>query len=400
MTSIINDRSLSGRDFSVHLSLQTESGVIQPNPEFLKFRRTDQKITKTYSATTSNEIKTDRQGRSNVIDTTDIAGDIPFELTQQTIPYFAAAIHSVEDDNSSAGVLTIAATSTGFDDSSDTVFSGMVVGDWFHVSGFADSSIDGWYKILTKTDDGTVDTTFAPPATEASGASVNVASVKYQSGSTQCLYIGQNRVNDLSAAGGVAYETFYDGVINTLSIEIGESGIVTGTMGLKFSKEVPGSSAIVGQTDGPEDVSDPVSSGGDKFVTPFYLDGEKTDQKCDGKSFSLSTDNGYQDDRSAGCAGARQVLSDPTYTGNLVTRARVSESRKWQLKSLNQTRVGVAVEVHWDDGKAAIFEIPQAFISSHTQNTGINSISSNEMELAAEGSPDGGTIRMYLNNWA
>lgn len=400
MATTITDRSIGGSDWSMYLSLQTNSGAVDPSPVWTPFRRTDGVSKKTISRTTSNEVKTNRQGRQNIDDTSDIASELSFELTQQTAEFIGAAIHSVEDDNSVASLATIASTATGFDDSLDSAFANMEAGDWFYVTGFTDSTIDGWYKIAVKTDDGTVDTTFAPPVIEAAGATVNVESRKYASGVTQCLYAGQSRVIDDSAAGNISHYTTIDGVVNTLAMEFGESGIATGTLGIKFGQELPGTSALAGQTDAAADTSDVIGTGGDKFMAPIYIDGLPTSDKCNAKSFSLNIDNQYQDDRSAGCNGARQVLSDPAYTGNLTTRALKSKSTEWRDKYRAGTRFSVALEVKWPDGREMIIEGVQAVITEWDGATGTNAISSNEMSIAFEEGSTGDTIRMFLNNWA
>lgn len=69
---------------------------------------------------------------------------------------------------------TVAATASGFDDSGDDLFTEVVVGDSFNITGFTDTTINGDYVVVGKTDNGTITTYPAPPATEVAGASVTM----------------------------------------------------------------------------------------------------------------------------------------------------------------------------------------------------------------------------------
>ena len=73
-----------------------------------------------------------------------------------------------------AAKTTVSATSTGFDDSGNDLFTNLSVGDQFSISGFGDSSIDGSYIVVGKTDNGTITTFPSPPSTESASASVTM----------------------------------------------------------------------------------------------------------------------------------------------------------------------------------------------------------------------------------
>ncbi len=73
-----------------------------------------------------------------------------------------------------AAKTTVSATSTGFDDTGNDLFTDLVVGDQFNITGFTNSNINGDYIVVGKTDNGTITTFPAPPATEAVGQSVTM----------------------------------------------------------------------------------------------------------------------------------------------------------------------------------------------------------------------------------
>ena len=380
MASTVADRSLSGNDISFHLSAQTAKGAIDVTPAFDKFRRTEGKAMETVAYTTSNEVKTNRQARQQIQDSSTFAAELGFELNEQTATYLDGLLHGVQVDNGIAAQVTVAATATGFTDSGSGL-DDLSVGDWIKVSGFANSAIDGFYKVSVINAPGDFDTTVAPAATEAAAASVTVETQKTVSGSAPTYYTAQNRTVDKSAAGDIAYHTYFDAVPNTGSIEIGETGIVTGNFAFNIESRVAGSALVSGQTDNAEDTSDAV--GIENNISTIYVDG--VDSVCGVKSFGLEFNNNYQGDRSAACSGERYAYGDVEVTGALVTRAVISNTFNWQTKYENSTPAAVAVLVEWPKStRWMIIEIMQAIITEHTMPDGSNVISSNEMSYTAE----------------
>jgi hypothetical protein len=379
MSSTVADRSLSGNDISVHLSPQSAKGSINATPAFDQFRRLEGKAAKVVSYVTSNEVKTNRQARMQIQDSITHAAELGFELNESTAKYIDGLLHGDSVDNGIIGQTTVAATASGFTDSGSGS-DALIVGDWFKISGFADGTIDGFYKISVLNSPGDFDTLPVPPATEVAGASVTIESEKTSSGSDPTYYTVQNRTVDKSAAGDIAYDTFFDAVINTGSIEVGETGIVVGTFGLNIEELVDGVALISGQTDNAIDTSEAVSSINN--VTTIYVDG--VDSECSVKSFSIEFNNNYQGDRSAACDGERYAFGDVESTGSLVTRAVISNTFDWRTRYRNSTPFALAVLIEFSDGNWLIIEIMQALVTEHTMPDGSNVIASNEMSYAAE----------------
>ncbi len=161
MPTTVDDRSLSGNDISVYMSEQTTKGAIDATPAFDRFRRTEGKPKKEIAYAQSGEVKTNRQGRTQVQDTTTFTGEPAFELTQSTAPYFDAMIHGAAATNTVTAVATIGTDAAGFV-SSNNDFANFSVGDWFKASGFTDPDLNILYKISAKTDSNNIDTTVAP----------------------------------------------------------------------------------------------------------------------------------------------------------------------------------------------------------------------------------------------
>lgn len=393
MTTIVNDRSLSGNDISVHLSLQTTKGAINNNPVFKSFRRTEGAPIQALTYVESSEVKSNRQARQQVQDASTFSAELSFELNQSSAEYLDALIHSASTNNTIGPVTTIASTATGFT-STAAAFTNYSVGDWFVASGFTNAALNVAYKISAKASNSAISTTVAPAAVVAAGNSVTLSSIKSSSGSSQCYFASQTRTVDKSAAGDINYDTFFDSIINTGGFEVGETGIVTGTFAMVTERSLPGTAIISGQTDAVADTSDPVSAINN--IRRIYVNG--VDSDCGVKSFGLEVNNNYTGDRSAACPGEQYAYGDIQATGALVTRAPISNTFDWRTRFRNSTPFALATMFTWSDGRWMIVEIMQAKITDHSMANGSNVVSSNEMSWAAEEDPaTNKTVQIFRN---
>ena len=219
-------------------------------------------------------------------------------------------------------------------------------------------------------------------------------SIKTSSGSDQTYYTTQTRTVDKSAASDIDYRTFYDAVINTGSIEVGETGIVTGSFALAIEALNPGEAILSGQTDNAADTSDPVSAINN--ISAIYVDGVSSN--CGVKSFGLEFNNNYQGDRSAACHGERYAFGDVDVTGALVTRSVISNTFNWRDKFEASTPVSIACVFTWSDGRWMVIDIMRAKLTEHNMPDGSNVISSNEMSYGAEEDPaTNTTVQLFRN---
>ena len=390
--TIVNDRSLSGNDISVYLSPQTTKGAIDASPVFDPFRRTEGKAKKEIAYVSSSEVKSNRQGRTQVQDTITYTGALSFELSQDSAKYLDGLIHGTATDNDITASITIAATALGFTSSAE--FAALSVGDWFKASGFTNPLLNTYYKVSVFTDSSTIETEVAPVATEIAGASVTLESTKTSSGSDQTYYTTQTRTVDKAAAGDIDYRTFYDAVINTGTIEVGETGIVTGGFELNIEQLLAGVAIVSGQADNAADGSDPVSAVNN--ISAIYVDG--VNSNCGVKSFGIDFNNNYQGDRAAGCEGESYAFGDVESTGALVTRAVISNTFDWRNKFEASTPFALACVFTWADGRWMVVEIMRAKLTEHSMPDASNVISSNEMSYSAEEDPiTNKTVQIFRN---
>lgn len=388
MATIVNDRAVNANDISVYITPQTTKGVLDNNPAFDYVRRLSGTAKRAISYTESGEIKTNQQGKQQVQDTVSYSTEISSEITQQTKDFLIAALHCETEDNSITAT-DIAATATGFTVPSNT----FEAGGYIFVSDFTDNDNNRAYYV-TSVSGSSVVTSPAPASTESAGASITIASQKATSGTSRYYFGVQGRLVDLSATGDISYRTHVDSQFDALSFEVPETGICTSTGTLVSEILLAGDAAVTGQTDNARDTSDAVSAV--NTVKRFWVDGADSD--CEIKSMSLEIANNLQEDRSAGCNRVGYEGRSFAATGSIVTRALISDARKWQRRYENGTRVNFAVEIEWTDGKSMIVVVEQAPMTEHEMPTEANAIASNTLSFSCEESiANGKTISVYSN---
>ena len=382
-------RTLSGNDFTVAKVEQTVKGTIPSNPVFEIFRRTEGKAVKAVAYTQSSEVKTNRQARENVKDTTTFTAELSSEFTKQTIGELQASFQNTESVRTATSA-TISFDATGAS-STDASFTDFEAGDYIFVSGSA--SNDGVFKITAKTDNDNVDLSPAPTV-EAAGASITIDSNRTVTGKTPRYFTIQTRVTDESKAGNIDYQTFKDCQINTASFEIGETGIVTGVANYVGEGLEPGTAEITGQTDAAVDQSEVISA--QSGVSTVWIDGSPVTD-CIIKSQGFELTNNLQEDRAAGCEGAEYANGDLGITGSLVARNRIDDSMVWRDRFENGTNFELAREIDHGNGDITVIVVEAAKITEHSIPDGSNVVASSEMTYTAEESSRNYTAAIYRN---
>ena len=386
-------RLLSGNDISFRLSKQTAKGAIDASPVFDVIRRTEGKARKQTSYVQSSEVKTNRQANQNIQDSSTLAADIGFEFTKQTVKYLQYAIEGTESTLINLTDTDIAADANGFTDAAGNGFAGLSVGDYFYISGFADSTIDGWYRLTVKNSDGDIETSPAPAATEVAGATVSVVSYRTYSDSDISYFTGQTQIVDESKAGNLDYFTVYDGYINSASFEVGEAGVITGNMALVFEQEQSGTAIISGQTDATADTSNVLSAINN--VTRLWVDGVR--DNCTVKSMGFEFSNNLQEDKAAGCVGSSYANGQMTLTGSINARLPIDDSLDFRDRYNAGTNVAFAAELLHTGSDGTIIEIPRAKVTEHEIPDGSNVVANAEMTYTAEEDSRGYTCVIYRN---
>lgn len=401
MASTVSDREIRGNDFKVYYSEQTAKGAINASPTFTPIKRVSGKPQKTVQYESSESITDDLNNALEQVQTgVEYGAELETEVTKQSIRLAIQAIHGVV----SAVSLTatdIAATATGFTSVAEE-FDDIRVGDGIWVTGFSTSSINGFYIVATKPDDGEITTTVAPATTESAGQSVTITSNVYDNGVSPTYNAVQTRVVDDTAVGSINYHTLYDGIVNTMNLEVPDTGFATATVGMIFEKENSGSAAISGQTDASAPTDKIVSSwrgtGTNPSVIQLYVDG--AEKRCTIKSFTWEVNNNYQVDNAAGCNDL--VASRGQFESNLsfVARSYKSDSMLWRDKSWDGTRNAYGLRISHGNGDETYILWRRVVLTEVNHADGNNVISNAECSGVLENDPNTSITCTVYTNWS
>lgn len=393
MPTTVTDRQLSGGDWAVYLSEQTAQGSINASPVWQPERRTEGRIKSVPSYTTSAEVSLDFNPSQQVQDGRESTGEISFELTKQKISRLFAAIYGAETQVTETSA-TIASTVTGFA-STDASFTDVAVGDFIFVTGFVNTALNRTYRVTAKADADTISTYPAPAAVVSASASVTVKSFKTANANLPTYFSGQNRVIDQSKVNDIDYQTFVDGLINAFSVEIGESGIITGSQTIQFARKLDGTGVISGQTDAAATTDAPLSAV--QNVANWYLN--DVTALCELKSATISISNENQRDQAAGCGDRYVRGSNPVITVEGVSRSSIANSMVIRDYFDNATRIGFAVELSHGGTDRTVIVIPRNVVTAFDMPDGQNVISNNEFTLTAEKDAALGYSIAVFRNW-
>lgn len=392
MPTTVADRELRGSDFRVGYSTQAVKDVIDANPVFIPVRRREGRGSKVVNYVEDPTVNENMQATEQIQDTQDLTAEIQASFSKQSVEWLIHAIHAgeVEFDLTETD---IAATAGGFTSAGGDF--DLEVGDGIWVSGFDNPAIDGFYIVLTAAA-GTITTSPAPAATEVAGESVTIFTRRALNADLPTYSAIQTRATDLSASGDIDYHTLYNAVINTYSMEIGETGIVTATAAFVAEAEVAGS--ISGQTYSAAQTDRAVSSrkGAAAGIEAFYVDGASA--TCTVKSLSLEVNNNYAKDDAAGCE-AYYTRGQFALSGTVNIRSRISDPFEWRDKSWNGTRSSIGVRISHGGGDETYIIVKRVVTTAVTMPDGNNVAANSEASFVAEENTATQTTVEVYRNW-
>lgn len=395
MVTNVTDRAMRGSDFSVGISVQADKGVIDPNPVFTPYRRTEGKTTKTVNYTEDPTVNNGMQGLEQILESKDLGAELSSSFSKQSVDLIIQALHAAEVAIAIAET-DISSTATGFDTAAGD-FSALAVGDGIWVGGFVDTTINGFY-IVSTVSALSINVTIAPAAIEAAGASVTIDTNRAWNADAACYNTIQTRATDKSAVGEVSHHTLYDALLSTLSVEIGEVGIVTNSATFVASQEVPGNAEIAGQAYAASLTDRSVTSvkGGDASVQGFYVNGDSA--TCIVKSLSFEINNNHEKDESAAC-DALFVRGQPTFSGSASIRSKISAPFTWRDYSWESTRVEIGVLVSHGSGDETFVMFRQNVITEATMPDGNGAVSNTDASFVCEKDSDADVTVAVYRNW-
>lgn len=393
MATAITDRQVRGGDWSVYLTRQTVQGQMDANPVWEPMRRSSGRVKKTTNYVQTSEVTLDNNPADNVQDGREIVSEVESPATRQSIKLMIEAIYAQESavDVTSS---TIAFTATGLT-STDGSFASLSVGDRFWPTGSSEAENNRSYKVTAKADSDTISTYPAPPVIVAAGDAINIVSNKATNANVATYFAQQNRVTDLSRAGDVAYQTAYDGLINSFVFTVGESGEITSSANIQFGKEVLGYNAVAGQTDSAPNEDTPLSA--TQNITDWIFDGETF--VCSMKSLTINISNENVEDKAAGCV-TRYERGQLAITADGVSRSSVNNSMRIAELRDDGQRVEIGLELDHGEGGKTFIVLTRGLVSTWDSGDGQGVISSDEFTITAEKNRDLGYAIGVFRNWS
>lgn len=390
MSSTVADRNLRGSDFAVGLSPQTAYGAVNASPVFRPVRRTTGKPKTAIAYTQDDSVTTDNQGVDNIQDSTEYTMELSSSMSKQSVFLLGTAIHGdfVNYTNTAA---TFEATGTGFILPAAT-YTALSVGDALWISGFANDAIDGFYIVESKDGSNTITTTIAPAATEAVGANVTLISNKCKNGLAPTYFTVQQTTQTSTTP---VYDTYYDMIVNTLSIEIGETGIVRSNFNMVGERKLDQDTAVSGQSYSSKLTDRSVSASQD--VTDWYVDGLLA--TCIQKNMTINVDNAYTGDDAAACA-RQYARGQFAVSGSASFRAKLSDPLTWRTYYEQSIRKSMGVLItHPNSTDQTFVVMMQNAITEHNQADGSNDIANHEVSFGSEGHAATASTIMVFTNW-
>jgi hypothetical protein len=390
MSSSVSDRNLSGKDFAVGISPQTAYGAINASPVFRPVRRTTGKPKTAIAYTQDDSVTTDNQGVDNIQDSTEYTMELSSSMSKQSIFLLGTAIHG-DFVNYTNTASTYVALADGFTVPA-LAYAALSVGDAFWVTGFAGATINGFYIVSSKAASNKIVTTIAPAATEPAGASVTLVSNKCKNGLAPTYFTVQQSTATSTTP---IYDTYYDMIVNTLSVEIGETGITRCNFNMVGERKLAQTTALSGQTYSAKLSDRSVSASQD--ITDWYVDGIKA--TCIQKNITINIDNGYAGDDAAACA-RQYARGQFAVSGSASLRSKLSAPLTWRTYYEQSTRKSMGVLItHPNSTDQTFVVMMQNAITEHNQADGANDVANHEVSFAAEGHAATSSTIMVFTNW-
>jgi hypothetical protein len=391
MSSTVSSGNAAGKDISVGLSPQTAYGAPNASPVFRPVRRTTGKPKTVVNYTQDDTVNTDNQGLENVQESTEYTMELSSSFSKQSVYLMSAAIYG-DFVNYTNTATTYAALVDGFTVPA-AAYTALSVGDGFWVSGFAGATINGFYIVSAKAAANKIVTTIAPAATEAAGASVTLVSNKCKNGVAPTYFTAQEM---FATSTTPIHSTYFDGLVNTFALEIGETGIITSTANFVFERKLSQTTAVAGQTYTAKLIDRSASSG--RGLVNWFVDGAA--YTCTQKTLTLNIDNASTGDDAAGCA-RQYVRGQFSVGGSASIRAKTVNPVEWRNYYENEIKKSMGVLIsHPKSTDQTFIVMMQNAITEHDQANGGNDVANHEVSFASEGHAATTSTIMIFTNWA
>lgn len=343
---------------------EVTAGTTPDTPVMQILRMTGETLIANNSTTQSEEIRSDRATSDLLLTDQSNTGTISGEISGSTYDEFLqSALYSTDWTAVDDTDVTYAATATGFTDSNSAFITlTLEVGQFIYISGFTDSTIDGYYRITTLAA-GAIDTYPVPPATETAGASVTIKAATIKSGTTDSSYTIQKEFLDL---GTVSYQNFRGCRVSTLGIELNVGSIANISFGILGLTSESTETQIAGLTQTAATTTAVMNAVSD--VTNITAVGTGITSTLFFTQLSLSYDNALRELKAVGNLGSIDVRP-----GTIVANATINPYFE-NIELLEAFLANQSFTLTWQmtssDSYVYIFSLPNVKFTSQTLSAG------------------------------
>ena len=332
---------------------ETVFGTIPATPVLLDTRYTGESFNYNISNIVSEEIRADRMTSDLIQVQSDASGDINVELSYGSYDDFieSALADTFSADLSISGT-DIAADSTGHQFTSSTTdfaAAGLVVGQWFRVSGFTNTNINKYYKATSVAANAIGVVTGSVPATEASGQTVDIDGSMIRNGITESSFTIQKHIQDATVP---TFINFNGTRIGGMSLTFATGQILTGSFNLMALGAATSTSQIAGATVTP--VGSAAVMNAVDNVTEIYEDDTLSTSNFSNLTLNISNNLRAQD-----------AIGSLPHVGIAMSRLEVTgdisiyfEDNVMYDKYVNATQFSLSFRVQDAAGNAYVFTLP------------------------------------------
>lgn len=327
-------------------------GTTPATPAFNELRYTGESLNYNISNVTSDEIRSDRMTSDLVQVQGDASGDVNVELSYDAYDELLEGVMA-SDWGTTLAVSESDIDAATADDSFNTaagdfVADGLVVGQWFKIGGFTNSSIDGFYRAVTVTS-AKVTVTPSIPAIEAAGQPITMAGTMIRNGVEEKSYSVQKQLQDITPN---SYFLFNGVRMGQLQLNFETGSILTGVFSMMGLGAAVNTTGEAGQSTVPaptHDVLNAVSN-----VLQIEFDGVVSTAYFN--TLNLSINNNLR---------AQDAIGSLPHVGIALSRLEVTgeaelyfQDNAEYTKYLNATSFSMSFRVEDSAGQAYIFTLP------------------------------------------
>mgnify|MGYP003671841292 CR=1 FL=1 len=390
--------NIQSNQIEVLIAKQAVCGAPDAAPVFKAPNRTDGIYKKTNSFFQSAEVKKSRQARKQILDNKDFAAEFPFELTSDIARYLEEGLYSefTAFQNKAGLDLNFDATANTISDNGTTgVLGDFVAGQFVFVPVGIEVPATMQYYVESVIDADTLQIKAGNILITNASVITDISGSMLRSGSTRKYLTVQNRYPRASApVDGADFETLVNAVVNSVSLALGTSGAVTGTLSLIGGTEVDGLAKLDSQTDLASDDECPVSASG--IVSDIWIDFNQTDAGMSDATIDFG--NNVTATPRAGKRGSHTMSEgDITCTGSLNSIPTKTNILAEKTKSDNVVQFSLTLPFELEGDRKLFFTLRNCIYTDVTMNASGNELMLNSGTYAAQEDVYGCTLQVDAN---